>query len=132
MFFGNGSKIICLWLSLPYYIFRDKSRVWLEFILAGEEDGAEEYFDLMLQPGLSSRYNLVKIIFIMLGESEKDKRQRICKFLGYITEKRKSTKSEFGAVYLRSNYLKDGNVLLDYRMSLNYRLAADLILLGGN
>lgn len=100
--------------------------------MAGEEDGAEEYFDLMLQPGLSSRYNLVKIIFIMLGESEKDKRQRICKFLGYITEKRKSTKSEFGAVYLRSNYLKDGNVLLDYRMSLNYRLAADLILLGGN
>ena len=119
-------------LGTDEYIFRDKSRVRLEFILAGEEDGAEEYFDLMLQPGLSSRYNLVKTIFIMLDESEKDKRQRICKFLGYVTEKRKSAKSEFGAVYLLSNYLKDGNVLLDYRMSLNYRLVADLILLGGN
>lgn len=119
-------------LRTDEYIFQNKSQVRLKYILAGEEEDADAYFNLMLDISLGKKYNPLQTIFIMMDESTAEKRQRINKFLTYITEKRDSIKEKLGVVYLLSNYLKDGNVLLDYRLSLNYRLVADLILLGGN
>lgn len=119
-------------LKTDEYIFQNKLQVRLKYILAGEEEAADEYFDLMLDMNLGKKYNLLQTIFIMMDESTAEKRRRISEFLHFIGEKRKNTEDKLGAVYLLSNYLKDGNVLLDYRLGLNYRLVADLILLGGN
>ncbi len=113
--------------------FEKKSRTRFEYILLGEDEDAKEYYDFMLNTKLDRRYNMFKTLFIMLDERDSDKRQKIHELLGYITENRTRTKQDLGTVYLLSNYLKSGFVLRDdYQLSQNYRLVADLILMGGN
>ncbi len=112
--------------------FRDKSRTRFEFILLGEDENATDYYNFMINMKLGSHYNVFKTMFIMMDEREADKRARIHQLLKYITEKRDETKNELGTVYLLSNYLKNGFVLQEHNLNLNYRLVADLILMGGN
>ncbi len=113
--------------------FENKSRTRFEYILLGEDEDAKEYYDFMINTKLGSHYNTFKTMFIMMDERTADNRQKIHDLLGYITENRTKTKKDLGTVYLLSNYLRSGFVLQDdYQLSQNYRLVADLILMGGN
>lgn len=112
--------------------FEEKSRTRFEHILSGEDEDGTAYYDFMIRMKLGSHYNIFKTMFVMMDESEPDKRRKIHKLLNHITENRENTKHELGTVYLLSNYLKGGGVLKNHKLNLNYRLVADLILLGGN
>ncbi len=112
--------------------FPDKSRTRFEYILLGEDEDAKEYYDFMIDMKLGSHYNVFKTMFIMMDEREADKRSRIRELLKHIGDNRENTKNKLGTIYLLSNYLRNGQVLLDYNLYRNYRLVADLILLGGN
>lgn len=119
-------------LGTDDYIFEDKGRIRFEFILSGEDVNAIEYYDFMVHMKLSSQYSIFKTMFIMMDESVLEKRRNIRQLLKYITENRENTKRDLGTIYLLSNFLKNGNYLLRQRVALNYRLVADLVLLGGN
>lgn len=112
--------------------FENKSRTRFEYILLGEDEDSIEYYNFMINTNLGN-YSIFKTMFIMMDERTSEKRQRIHELLAYITENRTKTKHDLGTVYLLSNYLKSGFVLWDdYQLSQNYRLVADLILMGGN
>jgi hypothetical protein len=68
----------------------------------------------------------------MIDESAKEKKSRTKELLQYITDHRAEYRNDMGTIYLLSNYLKNGSMLRDKRLSQNYRLIADIILLGGN
>lgn len=119
-------------LGTDEYIFENKSRVRFEYVLPAEEKDGQEYYDMMLHMDLGSRYNTIKTMFLMMDERKTESRKKIRELLSYVTESREQTKQELGTIYLLSNYLRDGNVLLEHRLNQNYRLVADLILLGGS
>lgn len=119
-------------LGTDDFVFEDKSRIRFEFIMTGEDENARAYYDFMIQLKLSSQYNVFKTMFIMMDESTLDKRRGTRLLLEHITENREKTQHELGTVYLLSNFLKNGTYLLRQRIALNYRLVADLVLLGGN
>lgn len=119
-------------LGMDDYVFENTGRIRFEFILSGEDEDAVAYYDFMVHMRMSSQYSIFKTMFIMMDESGLEKRRRIRKLLKYITESRNDTRGDLGTLYLLSNFLKNGKYLLKHRIALNYRLVADLILLGGN
>ncbi|MCQ5140950.1 hypothetical protein [Enterocloster bolteae] len=125
-------KAVVDMLATEEYIFEDKNRVKFEFILQGDDLQARDYYELMLGMNRSHSYSVMKTLYLMMDESEKEKKGRTRDLLSYITETREDTRKELGAVYLLSNYLKNGSILLGQRLMQNYRLVADIILLGGN
>ncbi len=119
-------------LATDEYVFENKNRVKFEFILRGEDEEAESYYRFMLGLNQSHSYSVLKTLYLMMDESEREKKLRTRRFLSYITDNRSQTAPQLGTVYLLSNYLKNGSMLLNSRLLLNYRLVADIILLGGN
>lgn len=119
-------------LETEDYVFDDKNRVKFEFFLCGDDENALEYYRFLTEKGDTNRYSVLKTLYLMMDESEKEKRKKTRELLAYITEHRQETKDELGTVYLLGNHLKNGSVLRKERLLLNYRLAADIILLGGN
>ncbi|OUQ21556.1 hypothetical protein B5E84_02190 [Lachnoclostridium sp. An14] len=119
-------------LATEDYVFEDKNRVKFEFILCGEDEDGETYYRLMLELNRSHSYSVLKTLYLMMDESDKEKKLATRRLLSYITEHRETTREELGTVYLLSNYLKNGTMLKGERLRLNYRLVANIILLGGN
>lgn len=114
-------------------VFAERSRVKVEFILQAEEDNAFEYYELYENTKKVMNYVLLKTLFLMLDESTKEKESRARQLCSRIRKYRESELyHEDGTMYLLSNYLKGGFVLKGGRMEENYRLIADIILLGGN
>lgn len=119
-------------LETEDYVFDDKNRVKFEFFLCSDDEDALEYYQFLTEKGDTNRYSVLKTLYLMMDESEKEKRKKTRELLAYITEHRQETKDELGTVYLLGNHLRNGSVLRNGRLLLNYRLAADIILLGGN
>lgn len=119
-------------LETEEYVFDDKNRVKFEFFLCSEDENALDYYRFITERGDTSRYSVLKTLYLMMDESSKEKRKKTRELLAYITQHRQETKDELGTVYLLGNHLKNGSVLRNERLLLNYRLAADIILLGGN
>lgn len=119
-------------LETEDYIFDDKNRVKFEFFLCGDDENALEYYQFFTDKGDTNRYSVLKTLYLMMDESEKEKRKKTRELLAYISEHRQETKDELGTVYILGNHLRNGSVLRKERLLLNYRLAADIILLGGN
>ena len=119
-------------LETEEYVFDDKNRVKFEFFLCSEDENALDYYRFITERGDTNRYSVLKTLYLMMDESSKEKRKKTRELLAYITQHRQETKDELGTVYLLGNHLKNGSVLRNERLLLNYRLAADIILLGGN
>lgn len=119
-------------LATDEYVFENKNRIKFEFILRGEDEEAESYYHFMLDMNQSHSYSVLKTLYLMMDESEKEKKLRTRRLLAYMTASRAENASRLGTVYLLSNYLKNGSMLMNSRLLLNYRLVADIILLGGN
>ena len=119
-------------LATDEYVFENKNRVKFEFVLCGEDENAESYYRFMLELNRSHSYSVLKTLYLMMDESEREKKLKTRRLLAYITENRRQTVNQLGTIYLLSNYLKNGSMLMKSRLLLNYRLVADIILLGGN
>lgn len=127
-----AEKAVVEMLGTDEYVFEDKSRIRFAFIMTGEDEDAESYYDFATEMNLGNMYNVFKTIFVMMDESDIRKRRQTRVLLKHITETREKTSKTLGTIYLLSNFLKNGNYLLNQKLSLNYRLVADLVILGGN
>lgn len=126
------SRVIVKMLEEDDKIFRDKSRIKMEFVMdAVEEDGAAYYdFYLGLKNGLHSED--LKTFFLMLDQKpEENKSGKSARMLHYVVENRTKPGVDGGTTYLLSNYLDNGSILGENKIWQNYRLLADIILLGG-
>ena len=121
------SKAIVDMLEEDDRIFRDKSRIKMEFVMDAVEEDGGAYYDLYLglKNGLHSED-------LMLDQKPEDnKNEKTARMLHYVVENRTKPGVDGGTTYLLSNYLDNGSILGENKIWQNYRLLADIILLGG-
>lgn len=126
------SKAIVKMLEEDDKIFRDKSRIKMEFVMDAVEEDGGAYYDLYLglKNGLHSED--LKTFFLMLDQKpEENKSEKSARMLHYVLENRVKPGADGGTTYLLSNYLDNGSILGENKIWQNYRLLADIILLGG-
>lgn len=126
------SKAIVEMLEEDDKIFRDKSRIKMEFVMDAVEEDGGAYYDLYvgLKNGLHSED--LKTFFLMLDQKPEDnKNEKTARMLHYVVENRTKPGVDGGTTYLLSNYLDNGSILGENKIWQNYRLLADIILLGG-
>ena len=112
-------------------IFTDKSSVKMEFVLDGAEEDGKDYYDLFLDTNSQFHTNDLKTLYLMLDQNPLGGRVEASdEVLQYI--KTKKEENYGGTIYLLSNYLQSGNMLGKNKIWQNYRLVANIILLGGN
>lgn len=123
-------KAIVAMLEADEKIFQDRNSVKLEYILDATEAEGKEYIDLFRKISSHLHANELKTLFLMIDQRpESNKADASDKLVQYIVENRNE---KMGTVYLLSNYLKSGRMLGEKYIFENYRLIADIILLGGN
>lgn len=126
------SKAIVQMLEEEDKIFRDKSRIKMEFVMDAVEEDGGAYYDLYLglKNGLHSED--LKTFYLMLDQKPEDKKsEKSARMLHYVVENRAKPGADGGTTYLLSNYLDNGSILGENKIWQNYRLLADIILLGG-
>lgn len=114
-------------------VFAERSRVKAEFFLNAEEENAFVYYEKYEKMKKVLNYGLLKTLFLMVDESTWKNRQSACALCRRIRTYRESGEGgSESTLYVLSNYLRGGRMLAGSQLALNDRLAADLILLGGN
>lgn len=112
-------------------IFSSRTSVKLEYILDSTEDDSMEYFKLFQQTNNTMCPNELKTLYLMLDQRPGDDHVVAShRLLRSIVKDNVLTGSQ--TVYLLSNYLNSGQMFGDNNIWQNYRLSANLILLGGN
>jgi hypothetical protein len=111
-------------------IFLERNSVKMEYVLDATEEEGREYYDLFQITQNELYTGELKTLYLMLDQRPKDGNVRKSdELLQYIKSKRKDNAE---TIYLLSNFLKAGSMLGEKRLFENYRLIADIILLGGN
>ena len=111
-------------------IFLERNFVKMEYVLDATEEDGREYYDLFQTTQNELYTGELKTLYLMLDQRPKDGNVRKSdELLQYIKSKRKDNAE---TIYLLSNFLKAGSMLGEKRLFENYRLIADIILLGGN
>lgn len=102
--------------------------VKLDFILDAAEEGNEEYLSLFFS--LDWRFNVKKqqTLYLLMDVRP----QMVVKTELLLKKAIQLREMHGGTIYLLSNQLDSGKFLLDSEIWENYRLIADIILLGGN
>lgn len=112
-------------------IFSSRTSVKLEYVLDATEDNSMEYFKLFQKTNNTMCPNELKTLYLMLDQRPGDGHAGAShRLLRSIVKDSVLTGSQ--TVYLLSNYLSSGQMLSDNNIWQNYRLSANLILLGGN
>ena len=124
------NKAVVEMLEADEKIFLERNFVKMEYVLDATEEEGREYYD-MFQTTQNELYTgELKTLYLMLDQRPKDGNVRKSdELLQYIKSKRKDNAE---TIYLLSNFLKAGSMLGEKRLFENYRLIADIILLGGN
>ena len=113
------NKAVVEMLEADEKIFLERNSVKMEYVLDATEEEGREYYTGEL-----------KTLYLMLDQRPKDGNVRKSdELLQYIKAKRKDNAE---TIYLLSSFLKAGSMLGEKRLFENYRLIADIILLGGN
>lgn len=110
-------------------VFRSKQDVYIECILNSYEARAEKYYEEYRRLHGRSQYNLIKSLYLMIDQQTRAGEEQAQRLIDKICAEYKSSADSAG-IYLLSNLLYDGSILLEDRIWQNYRLVADLILLG--
>lgn len=112
-------------------IFSSRTSVKLEYFLDSTEDNSREYFKLFQQTSNTMCPNELKTLYLMLDQRPGGRHVAAShRLLRSIVKDNVLTGSQ--TVYLLSNYLSSGQMLNGNNIWQNYRLSANLILLGGN
>ena len=114
-------------------IFPDKTRIKMEFLLDAAEEAGKTYYDLFAEMSSGLQTNDLKTLYLMADQTPEDKNHITSdKLFQYILKRRQEMPERSGTLYLISNYLESGKILGEKELWQNYRLTADIILLGGN
>lgn len=126
-------------------VFRNTTRIKMEFVMGDtEENEAQEYIELYLRFQNRLQLTELKTFYLMTNQTIENV-TRSENILKYILRKYEKNKSSFGTLYLLSNCLNNGVILGEEQehqndensleegwIAENYRLVADIILLGGD
>ena len=124
------NKAVVEMLEADEKIFLERNSVKMEYVLDATEEEGREYYDLFQITQNELYTGELKTLYLMLDQRPKDGNVRKSdELLQYIKAKRKDNAE---TIYLLSNFLKAGSMLGEKRLFENYRLLADIILLGGN
>ena len=124
------NKAVVEMLEADEKIFLERNSVKMEYVLDATEEEGREYYDLFQSTQNELYTGELKTLYLMLDQRPKDGNVRKSdELLQYIKSKRKDNAE---TIYLLSNFLKAGSMLGEKRLFENYRLIADIILLGGN
>ena len=124
------NKAVVEMLEADEKIFLERNCVKMEYVLDATEEDGREYYDLFQTTQNELYTGELKTLYLMLDQRPKDGNvSKSDELLQYIKTKRKDNAE---TVYLLSNFLKAGSMLGEKRLFENYRLIADIILLGGN
>ena len=124
------NKAVVEMLEADEKIFLERNFVKMEYVLDATEEDGREYYDLFQTTQNELYTGELKTLYLMLDQRPKDGNVRKSdELLQYIKSKRKDNAE---TIYLLSNFLKAGSMLGEKRLFENYRLIADIILLGGN
>lgn len=124
------NKAVVEMLEADEKIFLERNFVKMEYVLDATEEEGREYYDLFQSTQNELYTGELKTLYLMLDQRPKDGNVRKSdELLQYIKAKRKDNAE---TIYLLSNFLKAGSMLGEKRLFENYRLIADIILLGGN
>jgi len=124
------NKAVVEMLEADEKIFLERNFVKMEYVLDATEEEGREYYDLFQSTQNELYTGELKTLYLMLDQRPKDGNVRKSdELLQYIKSKRKDNAE---TIYLLSNFLKAGSMLGEKRLFENYRLIADIILLGGN
>lgn len=124
------NKAVVEMLEADEKIFLERNFVKMEYVLDATEEEGREYYDLFQTTQNELYTGELKTLYLMLDQRPKDGNVRKSdELLQYIKAKRKDNAE---TIYLLSNFLKAGSMLGEKRLFENYRLIADIILLGGN
>lgn len=124
------NKAVVEMLEADEKIFLERNFVKMEYVLDATEEDGREYYDLFQTTQNELYTGELKTLYLMLDQRPKDGNVRKSdELLQYIKSKRKDNSE---TIYLLSNFLKAGSMLGEKRLFENYRLIADIILLGGN
>ena len=124
------NKAVVEMLEADEKIFLERNFVKMEYVLDANEEEGREYYDLFQSTQNELYTGELKTLYLMLDQRPKDGNVRKSdELLQYIKSKRKDNAE---TIYLLSNFLKAGSMLGEKRLFENYRLIADIILLGGN
>ncbi|MDE7432703.1 MAG: hypothetical protein K2N34_12430 [Lachnospiraceae bacterium] len=112
-------------------IFSIRTHVKLEYVLDATEEESEAYYRLFQKMQNGLLVTQLKTLYLMLDQrTDKDQAKssdNLMRLVACTPEEKRG-----GTVYLLSNYMQSGRMLGEYTMWENYRLIADIILLGGN
>ena len=124
------NKAVVEMLEADEKIFLERNFVKMEYVLDATEEDGREYYDLFQTTQNELYTGELKTLYLMLDQRPKDGNVRKSdELLQYIKSKRNDNAE---TIYLLSNFLKAGSMLGEKRLFENYRLIADIILLGGN
>ena len=124
------NKAVVEMLEADEKIFLERNSVKMEYVLDATEEDSREYYDLFQSMQNELYIGELKTLYLMLDQRPKDGNvSKSDELLQYIKTKRKDNAE---TIYLLSNFLKAGSMLGEKRLFENYRLIADIILLGGN
>lgn len=110
-------------------VFPSKKEIYFECLLSSNETYAQEYYEMFMQLKESHNYNLIKTLYLMIDQESRANENKAQNLIKWICEKEGSAVRDTN-IYLFSNLLHDGSILREDRIWQNYRLVADLILLG--
>lgn len=124
------NKSIVKLLETDEKIFADRTRVKIEFVLDATEKDNIPYYDLFRGTNSELYANDLKTLYLMIDQKPEDDKaknsDRVLQYMVNDPERGRST------IYLLSNYLQSGQMLGANKIWQNYRLVANIILLGGN
>jgi len=116
-------------LGTSEQVFKSKRDMYFECILSTLEVQSEKYYEEYLSLKESHNYNMIKTLYLMIDQQNRAREERAQILIDRILETAKA-QGNHSNVYLLSNLLYDGSILMEDRIWQNYRLVADLILLG--
>lgn len=124
------NKSIVKLLETDEKIFAKRTRVKIEFVLDATERDNIQYYELYRDINSSLHTNDLKTLYLMIDQKPSENKalnsDAVLQHIIVDPQRKQLT------VYLISNYLESGVMLSEQKIWQNYRLAADIILLGGN
>ncbi len=126
------SDAIVSMLETEEKIFFDRTTVKMEYLLDATQQDSITYYELYRRTVNPLLADELKTLYLMLDQRPGTGRVEASdRLLSYMTQQNAAAQIP-GTVWLLSNYLQSGQMLGEDRIWQNYRLAANLMLLGGS
>lgn len=112
-------------------VFGKRTSVKIEYIIEATEEEGKSYYDLYKNTKCSYNITVLQTMYLMLNQDPNDdKLKRSEELMRHVVDSYQENR--IGTIYMISNNLANGIMLDENTVWKNYRLVADIMLLGDN